>query len=105
MKYHVKFDFTNDSQESLLSTVWPETLGKRIIKAELGLEPTIDNGNGDIRYKTDDPATMVELMKLAVQFSAGGWWAAEPMPKEQIVFRFGKRGGKYDNCPDHVAKD
>lgn len=104
-KYSVKFDFTKDGREHLLDTVWPETLGKRIIKAELGLDPLVDNGGGDVRYGTDDPALMLELMKLARQFSAGGWWCVEPMPKDHTVFHFGTRGGKYSNCPDYVAKD
>lgn len=104
-KYSIKFDFTSDRQDSLLSTVWPETLAKRIIKAEFDIEPKVDNGNGDVRYETDDPALMLELMKLAKQHSAGGWWCVEPMPKDQTVFHFGMRGGKYGNCPDYKPKE
>jgi hypothetical protein len=104
-KYAVAFDFTSDRRGDLLPTVWPETLGKRIIKAELGLEPVVDNGGGDVRYATDDPVIMLELMKLAQQFSAGGWWCSEPMPADKPVFHFSMRGGKYGNCPDFVPKE
>jgi len=104
MKYHIKFDFTEDKQEALLATVWPETLAKRIIFSELGLEPSTDNGHGDVRYDTDDPVLMLELMKIAKQHSAGGWWCVEPMPVNNNVFHFCLRGGKYNNCPDYIEK-
>ena len=102
-KYTVKFDFTDGRQEHLLEMVWPTEIGKRIIRAELGLEPDVDNGDGDVRYGTDDPAVFVELLKLCVQHSAGGWWTAEPMPNGE-VFNLPMRGGKYSNCPDYKAR-
>lgn len=102
-KYEVAFDFTMDGQENLLEKVWPTAIGKRIIKAELGLDPKTDNGD-DVRYQTDDPAVFVELLKLAVQFSAGGWWVAHPMPAKTTVFHLPHRGGKYSNCPDYKPK-
>ena len=79
-KYHVKFDFTRDTQNDLKEGVWTVSVGQRIIKAEYGLDPTTDNGGGDIRYETDDAATFAELLSLAFQYSDGGWWSVRPMP-------------------------
>lgn len=95
--YHIKFDFTSDRQDSLREGVWPETLAKRLLKSEFGIDPTTDNGNGDVRYDIEDPKLMLELMKIAKLHSAGGWWCVEPMPKDQTVFHFRTRGKKYSN--------
>lgn len=104
-KYEVAFDFTGSQQNELLEKVWPAEIGKRVIKAELGLDPAVENGGGDVRYRTDDPAVFVELLKLCVQHSAGGWWVAEPMPGGKGgVFHLPKRGGKYSNCPDYKSR-
>ncbi len=104
-KYEVRFDFTGDSQDVLLSTVWPYSLGVRIIEAELSITPAICNGPSDVRYQTDDAEKFAELLKLAFQFSAGGWAVIEPMPKNSVVFHLPMRGGKYSNCPDFVSKE
>lgn len=103
-KYEVKFEFTRDGQEYLLEKVWSESIGKRIIKAELGLDPAVDNSNGDIRYQTNDAAIFAELLKLCVLHSAGGWWCSEPMPKDYIVFHLPQRGKKHSGCQDYKEK-
>ena len=52
MSYSIKFDFTGDKLEDLREDIWPITLAKRIIKAEFGADPSVDNGE-DIRYETE----------------------------------------------------
>lgn len=99
-KYTVGFDFTTGKKEDLLETVWPASLGIRIIKAEIGLEPTVVNSLTDVRYQTDNPTEFAELLSLAFQYSAGGFICIEPMPKNHVVFHLPMRGGKYGNCPD-----
>lgn len=93
-KYHVKFAFTVDRKGSLKPSVYTEEAGKRLIKAELGLEPTTDNGGGDVRYDTNDPVKALELLKLAFTISDGGWWCMEPMPKDQNVFHLPRSHGE-----------
>ena len=96
LKYHVAFDFTRDKQEELREGVYTEEAGKRLIQAELDLEPSVDNGGGDVRYGTDDPVKALELLKLAFTISAGGWWCHQPMPNgEGDVFHLPTRGKKY----------
>ena len=98
-KYEVAFDFTSEKQEDLRSEVYAMSAGKRLIKAELGLTPSVDNGC-DVRYATDDPAEALELLKLAFTISAGGWIVCEPMPKGIGVFHLPTRGHKYSNQRD-----
>ena len=99
MSYSIKFDFTGDKLEDLREDIWPITLAKRIIKAEFGMGPNVDNGE-DIRYVTESASTFVELLRIAINHSAGGWWTADPMPKESHVYHLPTRGGKYTNCSD-----
>ena len=86
MKYEIAFCFTSDKQESLKEGILPESAAKRLIKATLGLEPKTDNGNGDIRYQTDDAEVAMELLKMAFLDSDGGWLIIRPMPKDRSVF-------------------
>ena len=90
-KYEISFDFTKDSQVNLRENIWPETLAKRIIKSEFGLDPNIDNGAGDIRYATNDPEMFIELLKILQYASGGGWWCSEQMPQGYTVFQNGTR--------------
>jgi len=85
-KYSVAFRFTIDTKENLRPGIYTESAGKRLIKAELNLDPDVDNGGGDVRYYTEDPAIALELLKLAFTISNGGWWTMSPMPKDQNVF-------------------
>jgi len=79
-KYHVKYNFTKGKQADLKEDVWTVAVAQRIIKREFGLDPTVDNGGGDIRYETDDAATFAELLALCFEYSDGGWWSLRPMP-------------------------
>ena len=85
-KYSVAFRFSTDRQDDLKTGIYTETAGKRLIKAELELDPDVDNGSGDVRYHTDDPIKMLELLKLAFTIADGGWWTMKPMPKGENVF-------------------
>lgn len=93
MTYRIKFDFTTDRQQDLQEEIWPVSLAKRIIKAELGLIPCAENSGGDIRYETEDPEKFVELLKLAFAHSAGGWWSMTHMPEGFSVFYLPSRRG------------
>ncbi|MCF7843701.1 hypothetical protein K9M47_02265 [Candidatus Gracilibacteria bacterium] len=96
-KYEVAFDFTTERQEDLREGIFTAEAGKRLIKAELGIDPCVENSGGDVRYATDDPKVGFELLRLAFTISAGGWVAIEPMPKGQVVFHLPRRGKKYSN--------
>ena len=101
LKYDVKFDFTRDRKEDLREGVYTEEAGKRLIKSELDMIPSVDNGDGDVRYSTNDPVKALELLKLAFTISAGGWWCHNPMPSGPgDVFHLPMRGHKYANQPD-----
>jgi len=100
-KYEIGFDFTKDSQINLREHIWPETLAKRIIKSEFGLDPHVDNGANDVRYETENPVLFIELLKILQYASGGGWWCSKPMPQGYNVFHRGIRGAKYNNCPDY----
>lgn len=95
-KYEIAFDFTGERQGDLRAGVYTAEAGIRLIKAELGLEPRVQHGPGDVRYHTDDPAQMLELIKLAYTISAGGWIVIRPMPKGLSVFPLPLRGEKCD---------
>ncbi len=79
MKYHIKFSFTSDRQEDLKEGIWTESVGKRMIKAEFGLDPCTVNSNGDLRYETTDGDTAMKLMEIAFTTSKGGWWSIGEM--------------------------
>ncbi len=84
--YKVKFNFTMGFQESLRAGVYTVEAGKRLIKAELGLHPSCENPDGDVRYEVDAPEQFIELLKLAFTISNGGWVRIEPMPEGVSVF-------------------
>lgn len=97
-KFSVKFDFTSDRQDDLKAGIWPATVGMRIIKAELGLEPGTINRDGDVRYYTDDANIFAELLKICMCHSDGGWFTIDPMPTGSTVFILPhKTDGKYSN--------
>ena len=95
--YEVKFDFTTERQDDLRAGVYTTDAGKRLIKAELGLTPNVENPGGDVRYKTNNPTVALELLKLAFTISAGGWVVINPMPESHTVFHLPMRGGKYSS--------
>ena len=91
LKYGVRFEFTGDEQAELLEGVYTAEAGKQLIKAELGLSPSVENSCNDVRYETDDPAKALELIKLAFTISNGGWITIEPMSKKFGVFHLPRR--------------
>lgn len=96
-KFSVKFDFTSDRQEELRAGIWNVSVGQRIIKAELGLDPGTINSGGDIRYYTDDANIFAELLKICMCHSDGGWFCINPMPNDSTVFHLPhKTNGKYN---------
>jgi len=91
-KYHIKLAFTKDKEHHLTPGVWTGVVARRIIKNELGLDPSTDNADDDIRYDTDDAATFIELMVIAHRHSKGGWFCVYPMPEEDSVYHFNSFG-------------
>lgn len=90
-KFQVAFVFTKTGATDLKAGVWTGPVARRIIKAELGLDPSTD-----IRYNTDDPRIFADLMVIAYLHSDGGWFCVNPMPKETTVYHYRREFGSGD---------
>ena len=93
LKYHIALKFTKDTEDCIKSGVWTGDIARRMIFCEIGLDPSTDNGDGDIRYDTDNAEKFAYLMVVAHRHSDGGWFCVEPMPKGITVYHFSMFGG------------